>query len=53
VILKNSPLLKIIGAIKQNQQESRKELLLWLFERAGRKAATTKNISYGSRIAIQ
>lgn len=27
----------LIKAIKNNQQESRKELLLWLFERAGKK----------------
>ncbi|HEY0656566.1 MAG TPA: transposase [Chryseosolibacter sp.] len=27
---------KIIEAIKENPQESRRELLLWLFERAGR-----------------
>ena len=29
--------VKIIEAIVQNDQESRKKLLLWLFERAGRK----------------
>ena len=34
---------KIIEAIKNNPQESRKELLLWLFEKAGKeKANVTK-----------
>ncbi|MCL6294905.1 REP-associated tyrosine transposase [Jejuia spongiicola] len=32
---------KIIEAIVNNPQESRKEWLLWMFERAGKKSATT------------
>ena len=32
---------KVIEAIKNNSQESRKEWLLWMFERAGKKNATT------------
>ena len=38
--------LKIIDAIKDNQQESRKELLLWLFERAGRKNSNNKKYQF-------
>ena len=44
--------VKIIEAIKENQQESRKELLLLFFERAGRKNSNNKSISSGSRITI-
>jgi putative transposase len=35
---------QIIEAIKNNPQESRKELLLWLFERAGK--ANKNNMHY-------
>lgn len=35
--LKKYTAVKLIEAIEQNQQESRKSLLLWLFERAGKK----------------
>ena len=38
--------LKIIEAIKDNQQESRKELFLWLFERAGRKNSNNKKYQF-------
>jgi putative transposase len=38
--------LKIIEAITDNQQESRKELLLWLFERAGRKNSINKKYQF-------
>lgn len=34
--------VKITEAIKDNPQESRKELFLWLFERAGRKNTNNK-----------
>ncbi|MGJ8760174.1 transposase [Polaribacter sp. AHE13PA] len=41
--LKKHTAKKIIEAIKNNPQESRKELLLWLFEKAGKeKANVTK-----------
>jgi putative transposase len=36
--------VKIIEAIAENPQESRKELLLWLFERAGKK--NSNNVRY-------
>lgn len=32
---------KVLKAIQENEQESRKEWLLWMFERAGKKNATT------------
>jgi putative transposase len=41
--------LKIIEAITDNQQESRKELLLWLFERAGRKNSNNKKYQFGQQ----
>jgi hypothetical protein len=34
----------IISAISENQQESRKEWMLWMFERAGKK--NPNNIKY-------
>ncbi len=37
---------KVIEAIENNPQESRKELLLWLFERAGKKNATTTKYQF-------
>ena len=36
--------VKIIEAIRNNARESRRELLLWLFERAGR--ANSNNTKY-------
>ncbi len=37
---------KVIEAIENNQQESRKEWLLWMFKRAGKKNATTTNYQF-------
>ena len=37
---------KVIEAIENNPQESRKEWLLWLFERAGKKNATTTKYQF-------
>lgn len=37
---------KVIEAIKTNVQESRKEWLLWMFERAGKKNATTSTYQF-------
>ena len=37
---------KIIQAIKNNPQESRKEWLLWMFERAGKKNVTTNKYQF-------
>jgi putative transposase len=38
--------VKIIDAIKNNQQESRKELFLWLFERAGKRNANNTTFQF-------
>lgn len=37
---------KVIEAIENNTRESRKELLLWLFERAGKKNAATNKYQF-------
>tara|TARA_B100000780_G_C21121735_1_gene454424 strand:+ start:2590 stop:3225 length:636 start_codon:yes stop_codon:yes gene_type:complete len=37
---------KVIEAISNNPQESRKEWLLWMFERAGKKNATTSKYQF-------
>ncbi len=37
---------KVIEAIENNPQESRKEWLLWMFERAGKKNATTSKYQF-------
>ncbi len=37
---------KVIETIKNNPQESRKEWLLWMFERAGNKNATTNKYQF-------
>jgi REP element-mobilizing transposase RayT len=37
---------QIIEAIKGNERESRKELLLWLFERAGKRNSNNKNYQF-------
>ena len=37
---------KILEAIQNNPQESRKELLLWLFERAGKKKANVSKYQF-------
>jgi REP element-mobilizing transposase RayT len=37
---------KIIETIKGNERESRKELLLWLFERAGKRNSNNKNYQF-------
>jgi len=37
---------KVIGAIENNAQESRKEWLLWMFERAGKKNSTTTKYQF-------
>ncbi|MFC5044460.1 hypothetical protein [Aquimarina hainanensis] len=37
---------KVIEAIEANPQESRKEWLLWIFRRAGKKNATTSNYQF-------
>jgi len=37
---------KVIEAIQDNSQESRKEWLLWMFERAGKKNATTTKFQF-------
>mgnify|MGYP003663761922 FL=1 len=37
---------KIIETIKNNPQESRKELLLWLFQRAGKKQSNISNYQF-------
>ncbi|MGK0379690.1 MAG: REP element-mobilizing transposase RayT, partial [Patiriisocius sp.] len=34
---------KVLEAIENNPQESRREWLLWMFKRAGKKNATTSN----------
>lgn len=41
---------KIIGAIENNPQESKKELLLWLFERAGKKQGNVTKYQFGNTI---
>ncbi len=41
--------VKIVEAIRDNQQESRKELFLWLFERAGRKNSNNKKYQFWQR----
>lgn len=41
---------KIIETIQNNFQESRKELLLWLFERAGKNKEMYLNINFGNTI---
>ena len=38
--------VKIIEAIRDNPQESRKELLLWLFERAGKRNSNNLNYQF-------
>ena len=38
--------VKIIEAIKNNEQESRRELLLWLFERAGKNNSNNTNYQF-------
>jgi putative transposase len=37
---------KVIEAIENNPQESRKEWLLWMFKRAGKKNATTSKYQF-------
>jgi REP element-mobilizing transposase RayT len=37
---------KVIGAIRNNPKESRKEWMLWMFERAGKKNATTTKYQF-------
>ncbi len=37
---------KVIESIESNPQESRKEWLLWMFKRAGKKNATTSNYQF-------
>jgi len=44
--LKKYTSVKIIEAIKENQQESRKEWLLWMFERAGKKNPNNTNYQF-------
>ena len=44
--LKKYTSVKIIEAIKENQQESRKEWLLWMFERAGKKNSNNTNYQF-------
>jgi len=44
--LKKFTSVKIIEAIKENQQESRKEWLLWMFERAGKKNSNNTNYQF-------
>jgi putative transposase len=43
----------IIQEIKDNPQESRKEWMLWMFERAGKKLSHIHNTSFGSSITNQ
>ena len=38
--------VKIIEAIRNNEHESRRELLLWLFERAGKKNSNNTNYQF-------
>lgn len=45
--LKKYTSVKIVEAIKNNPQESRRELFIWLFERAG--SANSNNTRYQSR----
>ena len=47
--LKRHTAKALLRAIEENQQESRREWMLWMFERAGRRNATTPNTSSGSR----
>ena len=44
--LKKYTSVKIIEAINENQQESRKEWLLWMFERAGKKNSNNTNYQF-------
>ena len=44
---------KIIEAINNNPQESRRELLMWLFERAGPIIRTIRITNFGCNIVIQ
>lgn len=43
----------ILKAIKENQQESRKDWLLSMFEKEGKKIQIIKNINFGNNIIIQ
>ena len=45
--------LKIIEAINGNQQESRRELLMWLFERVGTRNPNNTRYQFGNSIVIQ
>ncbi len=44
--LKRHTSRRVIETIKDNPQESRKEWLLWMFERAGKKNATTNKYQF-------
>ena len=43
---------KMIETIENNPQESRKEWLLWMFKRAGKKNATTNNYQFWQQVSI-
>ena len=44
--LKKYTSVKIVEAIRDNEHESRRELLIWLFERAGKFNSNNKNIQF-------
>jgi len=50
--LKKFTSYSITKAISESTNESRKEWMLWMFERAGKRISITKNTNSGNRIII-
>ncbi|MHB8207474.1 transposase [Mucilaginibacter sp.] len=44
---------RIIAAITENAQESRKDWLIWMFKRAGARNKNNETYQFGNRIIIQ
>ena len=44
--IKKFTAVKIVEAVKSNSQESRRELFVWLFERAGKQNSSNKNFQF-------
>lgn len=45
--------VQIIGAVKKNRRESRRELLVWLFERAGKYNPNNEHYQFCSSTVIR
>ena len=45
-IIKEHTSKQLVKAIRENNQESRKEWMLWMFERAGQKSSNVKNCQF-------